>query len=189
MQLRRAQRTETWAQHQRMRRLWIGSGRYRHSTAAARPAVRQMLLLPDGVASLQRPEHYSACWLRSSALSQCCMRHCCSLAVAVRALCLCRRCYQIKVLGGPDYQKAAPRITDADGRGALGSGGYFYFGAAKELPGVRELFDKQGALDAHSASARRGNAQLRGERRRCALDDATVRASCSPHRRGCRCKH
>ena len=50
---------------------------------------------------------------------------------------------QIKVLGGPDYQKAAPRIADADGRGALGSGGYFYFGAAKDLPGVRELFEKQ----------------------------------------------
>jgi len=50
---------------------------------------------------------------------------------------------QIKLLGGPDYYKAAPRLTDADGRGALGSGGYFYFGAAKDLPGVRDLFDRQ----------------------------------------------
>jgi len=48
---------------------------------------------------------------------------------------------QIRVLGGPNYA-SAPRIADADGRGALGSGGYFYFGAAKDLPGVRELFDK-----------------------------------------------
>ena len=47
---------------------------------------------------------------------------------------------QIKLLGGPNYATSGPRVTDADGRGALGSGGYFYFGAAKELPGVRELF-------------------------------------------------
>jgi pre-mRNA-splicing factor ISY1 len=52
---------------------------------------------------------------------------------------------QIKELGGPDYYKSAPRLTDADGRGALGSSGYFYFGAAKDLPGVRELFEQQSA--------------------------------------------
>jgi len=50
---------------------------------------------------------------------------------------------QIKVLGGPDYAKTAPKVTDADGRGALGSAGYWYFGAAKDLPGVREQFEKQ----------------------------------------------
>lgn len=53
-------------------------------------------------------------------------------------------------LGGPDYAKTAPKVTDsegnvleaaADGRGA----GYRYFGAAKALPGVRELFEKGGA--------------------------------------------
>lgn len=51
---------------------------------------------------------------------------------------------QIKVLGGPDYEARAPRITDEDGRAAMGTEGYYYFGAARELPGVRELFDKTG---------------------------------------------
>ena len=58
---------------------------------------------------------------------------------------------QIKLLGGPDYYKTAPRITDADGRGALGSQGYFYFGAAKDLPGVRELFETQQAAQSKRA--------------------------------------
>lgn len=49
---------------------------------------------------------------------------------------------QIRTLGGPNYA-AAPRVVDADGRGALGSGGYFYFGAAKDLPGVREQFEQK----------------------------------------------
>jgi len=52
---------------------------------------------------------------------------------------------QIKLLGGADYEKDGARITDADGKRALGSGGYFYFGAAKELPGVRELFQEMTA--------------------------------------------
>jgi pre-mRNA-splicing factor ISY1 len=52
---------------------------------------------------------------------------------------------QIKLLGGPDYEREAPRVTDADGNRAMGTGGYFYFGAARELPGVRDLFDKSAA--------------------------------------------
>jgi len=51
---------------------------------------------------------------------------------------------QIKILGGRDYLSTAPKITDSDGRGAMGTEGYFYFGAARELPGVRELFEKTG---------------------------------------------
>jgi len=34
---------------------------------------------------------------------------------------------------------------DADGKRAVGSGGYFYFGAAKDLPGVRDQFDQSAA--------------------------------------------
>ncbi|KAM5569776.1 hypothetical protein ABKV19_017008 [Rosa sericea] len=55
---------------------------------------------------------------------------------------------RIVELGGPNYAKHAPKMTDLDGnivdvpnpsgRGA----GYRYFGAAKKLPGVRELFEK-----------------------------------------------
>ena len=43
-------------------------------------------------------------------------------------------------LGGPDYAKNAPKITDTEGnevQGATGrGGGYRYFGAAKQLPGA-----------------------------------------------------
>jgi pre-mRNA-splicing factor ISY1 len=50
-------------------------------------------------------------------------------------------------LGGPDYAKSAPKITDSEGNvleGASGRGpGYRYFGAAKNLPGVKELFEKE----------------------------------------------
>jgi len=49
---------------------------------------------------------------------------------------------QIKILGGPDFVATAPKITDADGRKAVGAEGYHYFGAARELPGVMELFEK-----------------------------------------------
>ncbi|MCO5554070.1 hypothetical protein L7F22_007596 [Adiantum nelumboides] len=43
--------------------------------------------------------------------------------------------HRIVELGGPDHAKSAPRIK-SDCRGM----GYRYFGAAKQLPGVRELF-------------------------------------------------
>ncbi|GAA6006226.1 hypothetical protein JCM10207_000568 [Rhodosporidiobolus poonsookiae] len=47
---------------------------------------------------------------------------------------------QIIALGGANYKRAAGRSTDADGREVPGQRGYKYFGRAKELPGVRELF-------------------------------------------------
>ncbi len=54
---------------------------------------------------------------------------------------------RIVELGGPDYARNAPRMTDDEGnqvQGATGKGGgYKYFGAAKQLPGVRELFEKE----------------------------------------------
>ena len=54
---------------------------------------------------------------------------------------------RIVELGGPNYAKSAPRLTDDEGnqvQGATGKGGgYKYFGAAKQLPGVRELFEKE----------------------------------------------
>ncbi|KAJ9461351.1 Pre-mRNA-splicing factor ISY1-like protein [Diplonema papillatum] len=46
---------------------------------------------------------------------------------------------QIKTLGGPDHFLAEPGVPD--GQRPKGSGGYAYFGAAKNLPGVRELFE------------------------------------------------
>lgn len=50
---------------------------------------------------------------------------------------------QIKELGGPDYQKVGPRMLDHEGKEVPGNRGYKYFGAAKELPGVRELFEQE----------------------------------------------
>jgi len=49
---------------------------------------------------------------------------------------------RIKALGGPDYRRTGPRMFDNEGREAPGgSRGYRYFGAARDLPGVRELFE------------------------------------------------
>ncbi|GAA5885161.1 hypothetical protein JCM6882_007255 [Rhodosporidiobolus microsporus] len=47
---------------------------------------------------------------------------------------------QIIALGGANYKRAAGKTTDAEGREVPGQRGYKYFGRAKELPGVRELF-------------------------------------------------
>lgn len=49
---------------------------------------------------------------------------------------------RIVQLGGPDYARTQSQMLDADGSSAQGAGGYKYFGAAKNLPGVRELFEK-----------------------------------------------
>jgi len=54
---------------------------------------------------------------------------------------------RIVELGGPDYSKVGPKVTDSEGRSLADAGGrgpgYRYFGAAKQLPGVRELFEKE----------------------------------------------
>eukprot|EP00882_Tetradesmus_deserticola_P003365 GHRQ01003561.1.p2 GENE.GHRQ01003561.1~~GHRQ01003561.1.p2 ORF type:complete len:276 (+),score=127.02 GHRQ01003561.1:563-1390(+) len=52
---------------------------------------------------------------------------------------------RIVELGGPDYAKTAPKITDSEGNEVLNNrgAGYRYFGAAKQLPGVKELFEKE----------------------------------------------
>lgn len=48
---------------------------------------------------------------------------------------------RIRELGGPDYNSLEPAAIDADGRPLAGGGGYKYFGAARNLPGVKELFE------------------------------------------------
>ncbi|CAI5740950.1 unnamed protein product [Peronospora destructor] len=50
---------------------------------------------------------------------------------------------RIVQLGGPDYGRSQPQTYDADGATVSGARGYKYFGAAKDLPGVRELFQKE----------------------------------------------
>lgn len=49
---------------------------------------------------------------------------------------------QIRNLGGPNYMRAGAKVYDEAGREITGGGkGYRYFGRAKELPGVKELFE------------------------------------------------
>lgn len=50
----------------------------------------------------------------------------------------------ILTLGGPDYKRTGPKMLDHDGKEVPGNRGYKYFGAAKDLPGVRELLTNQG---------------------------------------------
>lgn len=50
---------------------------------------------------------------------------------------------RIVELDGPNYAKVGPRMLDHDGRELPGNRGYKYFGAAKDLPGVRELFEQE----------------------------------------------
>lgn len=47
--------------------------------------------------------------------------------------------YRIVELGGADYTQTNQRFLDSEGRMVQGNFGYKYFGAARELPGVREL--------------------------------------------------
>ncbi|KAF2180724.1 Isy1-like splicing factor [Zopfia rhizophila CBS 207.26] len=50
---------------------------------------------------------------------------------------------QIRNLGGPNYMRGG-RVLDEEGREVPGGGkGYRYFGRARELPGVKELFEAQ----------------------------------------------
>lgn len=66
---------------------------------------------------------------------------------------------RIKELGGPDYKAASTRVVEAMGSELVASSetGYKYFGAAKDLPGVREMIEKEAAT---AAPASRSRAQL-----------------------------
>lgn len=49
---------------------------------------------------------------------------------------------RIRELGGPNYMRGGGRVVDEEGRVVEGGGkGYRYFGRARELPGVKELFE------------------------------------------------
>lgn len=70
---------------------------------------------------------------------------------------------QIRDLGGPNYMRGG-RVLDDDGKevpGAQGRG-YRYFGRARELPGVKELFEAAASAGKKDDSAKEG-AQMRRE--------------------------
>ncbi|GAB7356882.1 hypothetical protein MBLNU459_g7745t1 [Dothideomycetes sp. NU459] len=49
---------------------------------------------------------------------------------------------RIRELGGPNYMRGGGRVVDDEGREIQGGGkGYRYFGRARELPGVKEMFE------------------------------------------------
>ncbi|TPX55060.1 hypothetical protein PhCBS80983_g05632 [Powellomyces hirtus] len=50
---------------------------------------------------------------------------------------------RIRELGGPDYKRVGPKMLDQEGKEVPGARGYKYFGRAKDLPGVRELFAEE----------------------------------------------
>lgn len=50
---------------------------------------------------------------------------------------------RIVELNGPNYAKIGPRMLSHEGKELPGNRGYKYFGAAKDLPGVRELFEQE----------------------------------------------
>lgn len=47
---------------------------------------------------------------------------------------------RIRELGGGDYRNSRTQHYEIEGKELPGNPGYKYYGAAKELPGVRELF-------------------------------------------------
>ncbi|XP_004210924.1 pre-mRNA-splicing factor ISY1 homolog [Hydra vulgaris] len=49
---------------------------------------------------------------------------------------------RIVELNGPNYAKIGPKMLDHEGKELPGNRGYKYFGAARDLPGVRELFEQ-----------------------------------------------
>jgi pre-mRNA-splicing factor ISY1 len=51
--------------------------------------------------------------------------------------------FRIAELGGPNYRRAGGPKFDNAGREVPGNRGYKYFGAAKDLPGVRDLFSQE----------------------------------------------
>ncbi|KAM0740346.1 hypothetical protein ACQRIT_005530 [Beauveria bassiana] len=59
---------------------------------------------------------------------------------------------QIRNLGGPNYMRGGGKVYDEQGREVPGGGrGYRYFGRAKELPGVKELFEAAAAKNAEDS--------------------------------------
>ncbi|KAA3678467.1 pre-mRNA-splicing factor ISY1 [Paragonimus westermani] len=49
----------------------------------------------------------------------------------------------IKTLGGPDFKAEAPKMLEKEGKEVPGNRGYRYYGASRDLPGVRELFEEE----------------------------------------------
>lgn len=60
---------------------------------------------------------------------------------------------RIKELGGKAYSSKGARMLDREGKEVPGNRGYKYFGAARDLPGVRELFETEAPGNAKKTRA------------------------------------
>eukprot|EP01147_Barroeca_monosierra_P000670 gene670-3970_t len=60
-----------------------------------------------------------------------------------------KRYWEIRIneMGGPDYTAIGAKMMEREGVELPGQRGYKYFGAAKDLPGVRELFAELPAVE------------------------------------------
>ncbi|EZF27266.1 pre-mRNA-splicing factor isy1 [Trichophyton rubrum D6] len=72
---------------------------------------------------------------------------------------------QIRNLGGPNYTRGGGRVYDEDGKEIPGGGkGYRYFGRARELPGVKEMFEaatkKRSASELDDAGGRKMDIEM-----------------------------
>lgn len=68
---------------------------------------------------------------------------------------------QIRGLGGPNYMRGG-RVLDEEGKEVPGGGkGYRYFGRARELPGVKELFEGGGKREGKEEKALEKRSDLR----------------------------
>lgn len=54
---------------------------------------------------------------------------------------------QIVTLGGANYRRARTAMLDDEGREVPGTRGYKYFGRAKDLPGVKEMFQRGAVVE------------------------------------------
>jgi len=60
---------------------------------------------------------------------------------------------RIRELGGKSYSSKGAKMLDREGKEVPGNRGYKYFGAARDLPGVRELFESDAPVNTKKTRA------------------------------------
>ncbi|KIW13318.1 hypothetical protein PV08_08506 [Exophiala spinifera] len=69
---------------------------------------------------------------------------------------------RIRELGGPNYMRGGGTVFDDQGREVPGGGkGYRYFGRARELPGVKEMFERAAKRRVHGDEGDEDASKLR----------------------------
>lgn len=69
---------------------------------------------------------------------------------------------RIRELGGPNYMRGGGTVFDDQGREVPGGGkGYRYFGRARELPGVKEMFERAAKRRVHGDEDENGGGKVK----------------------------